>query len=77
MMAHYALFFSACRYAGATYGQLAAFYCTGYAWQGIYLGFFFGLSHFAVERVPVEELHPTFHLADVDVWRLRLRASEG
>jgi len=52
MMAHYALFFSACRYAGATYGQLAAFYCTGYAWQGIYLGFFFGLSHFAVERVP-------------------------
>merc|ERR1719487_2756689 len=52
MIAHYALFFTGCRAAGATYGQLAAFYCTGYAWQGIYLGFFFGLSHFAVERVP-------------------------
>merc|ERR1719453_1755593 len=52
MMAHYALFFYACRAAGATMGQLAAFYSTAYAWQGIYLGFFFGLSHFAVERVP-------------------------
>merc|ERR1719316_1936787 len=38
--------------AGATAGQALAYYCTGYAWQGIYLGFFFGLSHFAVERVP-------------------------
>merc|ERR1719446_303421 len=28
------------------------YYAVGYAWQGIYLGFFFGLSHFAVERVP-------------------------
>ena len=52
MIAHYALFYNGCRYAGASLGQLAAFYCTGYAWQGIYLGFFFGLSHFAVERVP-------------------------
>ena len=52
MIAHYALFFYGCRSAGATYSQLAAYYCTGYAWQGIYLGFFFGLSHFAVERLP-------------------------
>jgi len=53
MMAHYALFYYGCtQLAGASLGQLAAFYCTGYAWQGIYLGFFFGLSHFAVERVP-------------------------
>ena len=32
---------------------------------------------FTVERVPLEELHPTFNLSDVEVWRLRLRASEG
>jgi len=53
MVAHYALFFYGLRsLAGATAGQAMAYYCTGYAWQGIYLGFFFGLSHFAVERVP-------------------------
>ena len=52
MVAHYAMFFAAIRAAGATLSQGAAFWCTGYAWQGIYLGFFFGLSHFAVERVP-------------------------
>ena len=52
MVAHYAIFFTAIRAAGASYGQHAAFWCTAYAWQGIYLGFFFGLSHFAVERVP-------------------------
>ena len=52
MLAHYALFIWGCTAAGATTSQLLAFYCTGYAWQGIYLGFFFGLSHFAVERVP-------------------------
>merc|ERR1719399_445768 len=51
-MLHYALFCFGARAAGATLGQLATYYCVGYAWQGIYLGFFFGLSHFAVERVP-------------------------
>merc|ERR1719375_946149 len=52
MIAHYLLFYGARVFGGASWGELAAFYCTGYAWQGIYLGFFFGLSHFAVERVP-------------------------
>ena len=53
MLAHYALFYGGSHHlAGATLGQLATYYCVGYAWQGIYLGFFFGLSHFAVERVP-------------------------
>jgi len=53
MLLHYAAFAYGLRsVAGATAGQAMAFYCTGYAWQGIYLGFFFGLSHFAVERVP-------------------------
>mmetsp|Transcript_44893 Transcript_44893/g.140361 ORF Transcript_44893/g.140361 Transcript_44893/m.140361 type:complete len:165 (+) Transcript_44893:1-495(+) len=46
------MFYYALRLAGASLGSGLAFYCTGYAWQGIYLGFFFGLSHFAVERVP-------------------------
>jgi len=52
MIAHYLLFYYGCTAAGATSAQLATYYCVGYAWQGIYLGFFFGLSHFAVERVP-------------------------
>uniref|UniRef100_A0A6T0HL40 Uncharacterized protein n=1 Tax=Emiliania huxleyi TaxID=2903 RepID=A0A6T0HL40_EMIHU len=52
MIAHYAMFYYALQLAGASLGSGLAFYCTGYAWQGIYLGFFFGLSHFAVERVP-------------------------
>lgn len=53
MVAHYALFLYGSRVlAGATWAQLATYYCVGYAWQGVYLGFFFGLSHFAVERVP-------------------------
>merc|ERR1719375_650769 len=52
MIAHYLLFYYGCTAAGATSSQLATYYCVGYAWQGIYLGFFFGLSHFAVERVP-------------------------
>ena len=52
MIAHYAIFYTGCRAAGADTAQLITYYCTGYAWQGIYLGFFFGLSHFAVDRVP-------------------------
>jgi len=52
MIAHYALFYYGIAASGATLSQGLAMYCTGYAWQGIYLGFFFGLSHFAVERVP-------------------------
>jgi len=52
MVAHYVLFYAGARAAGASLGALATYYCVGYAWQGIYLGFFFGLSHFAVERVP-------------------------
>lgn len=52
MMAHYALFFFGLRAAGCGFGPAMTYYCTGYAFQGIYLGFFFGLSHFAVERVP-------------------------
>ena len=52
MIAHYALFYQGMAAAGNTLGSGLAFYCTGYAWQGIYLGFFFGLSHFAVDRVP-------------------------
>merc|ERR1719231_1340606 len=46
------MFYYALQLAGASLGSGLAFYCLGYAWQGIYLGFFFGLSHFAVERVP-------------------------
>uniref|UniRef100_A0A7S0PX52 Fatty acid desaturase domain-containing protein n=1 Tax=Coccolithus braarudii TaxID=221442 RepID=A0A7S0PX52_9EUKA len=52
MIGHYAVFAFGLKLAGATLSSGLAFYCTGYAWQGIYLGFFFGLSHFAVERVP-------------------------
>lgn len=52
MVSHYALFALSLSAAGATMGQAALYYCTGYAFQGMYLGFFFGLSHFAVERVP-------------------------
>lgn len=52
MATHYALFGAGALMAGASWSQLATYYCVGYAWQGIYLGFFFGLSHFAVERVP-------------------------
>merc|ERR1719267_322274 len=52
MISHYALFFSGVRAAGGSISEFLTMYCTGYAWQGIYLGFFFGLSHFAVERLP-------------------------
>lgn len=53
MCAHYFLFFSGSYWlAGATLKQVFLYYCIGYAWQGIYLGFFFSLSHFAVERLP-------------------------
>jgi len=52
MMAHYAIFAYALQAMGHSLSSGMAYYCTGYAWQGIYLGFFFGLSHFAVERVP-------------------------
>merc|ERR1719387_3116184 len=52
MISHYALFFSGVRAAGGPISEALTYYCVGYAWQGIYLGFFFGLSHFAVERLP-------------------------
>merc|ERR1712070_689650 len=52
MVAHYTFFICALRAAGCTFGAAAAYYAIGYAFQGIYLGFFFSLSHFAVERVP-------------------------
>merc|ERR1719267_443894 len=52
MIGHYAIFSSMLHAAGCSLSQAMAYYCTGYAFQGIYLGFFFGLSHFAVERVP-------------------------
>mmetsp|Transcript_1975 Transcript_1975/g.4235 ORF Transcript_1975/g.4235 Transcript_1975/m.4235 type:complete len:424 (-) Transcript_1975:202-1473(-) len=55
MVSHYALFaLGLFQCAGASKTDAAVFYATGYAFQGIYLGFFFGLSHFAVERVPSE-----------------------
>merc|ERR1719387_2229474 len=52
MISHYALFFSGVRAAGGPISEALTYYCVGYAWQGIYHGFFFGLSHFAVDRVP-------------------------
>ena len=52
MVAHYAIFGLGLRAAGASLSQAVVFYSTGYAFQGIYLGFFFGLSHFAADRVP-------------------------
>merc|ERR1712054_732377 len=52
MVAHYALFAAGLYLVGCSVGQGLTYYCTGYAFQGIYLGFFFGLSHFACERVP-------------------------
>ena len=52
MIAHYAIFYTALKATGCTVAQALSYYATGYAFQGIYLGFFFGLSHFAVERVP-------------------------
>mmetsp|Transcript_30147 Transcript_30147/g.75332 ORF Transcript_30147/g.75332 Transcript_30147/m.75332 type:complete len:424 (+) Transcript_30147:27-1298(+) len=52
MVLHYALFIAALASAGHSLRSGLAYYCTGYAVQGIYLGFFFGLSHFAAERVP-------------------------
>lgn len=54
MVAHYGCFALGLHAAGASAAQAACYYATGYAFQGIYLGFFFGLSHFAVERVPSE-----------------------
>merc|ERR1719486_236701 len=52
MILHYTIFYSALKAAGCTLSAGLSYYCVGYAVQGIYLGFFFGLSHFAVERVP-------------------------
>ena len=52
MVAHYAIFALALRLAGCSLGAAVGYYCVGYAFQGMYLGFFFGLSHFAMERVP-------------------------
>merc|ERR1712086_1234411 len=52
MMLHYALFATALGAAGCDFATGLTYYSTGYAFQGIYLGFFFGLSHFACERVP-------------------------
>ena len=52
IVAHYAMFAAALRAAGASLGAALTYYCVGYAFQGIYLGFFFALSHFAAERVP-------------------------
>ena len=49
MFAHYGVFAAGLKAAGCTLGAGMTYYCIGYAWQGIYLGFFFGLSHFAVE----------------------------
>mmetsp|Transcript_15146 Transcript_15146/g.19639 ORF Transcript_15146/g.19639 Transcript_15146/m.19639 type:complete len:422 (-) Transcript_15146:188-1453(-) len=54
MIAHYAAFAYALSAVGCSLREGLTFYATGYAFQGIYLGFFFGLSHFAVERVPSE-----------------------
>jgi fatty acid desaturase len=54
MVAHYAAFAAGLYFAGCSLGEALTYYCTGYAFQGIYLGFFFGLSHFAAERVPSE-----------------------
>jgi fatty acid desaturase len=54
MISHYVAFFYALQWAGCTFGSALTYYATGYAFQGMYLGFFFGLNHFAVERVPSE-----------------------
>ena len=50
MVAHYAMFITALRAAGCGVGAGLLYYCVGYAFQGMYLGFFFALSHFAAER---------------------------
>jgi len=52
MMFHYVLFATALGANGCDLATGLTYYATGYAFQGIYLGFFFGLSHFACERVP-------------------------
>merc|ERR1711998_57078 len=52
MMFHYVLFAAALAASGCGIADGLTYYSTGYAFQGIYLGFFFGLSHFACERVP-------------------------
>ena len=52
MLAHYAIFITGLFKVGCTLSQALTVYCTAYAFQGVYLGFFFGLSHFAVERLP-------------------------
>merc|ERR1740138_1256296 len=54
MIAHYAFFAASLSLVGCDLATALTYYCTGYAFQGIYLGFFFGLSHFAAERVPSE-----------------------
>merc|ERR1711871_55274 len=54
MAMHYAMFAAALHAVGCGVSEALSYYCTGYAFQGIYLGFFFGLSHFAVERLPSE-----------------------
>jgi len=52
MISHYAIFISALAKVGCSFSEGLTVYCVAYAFQGIYLGFFFGLSHFAVERLP-------------------------
>lgn len=54
VVGHYTAFASALHAAGCTLGAALTYYCIGYAFQGIYLGFFFGLSHFAAERLASE-----------------------
>ena len=45
MVAHYGCFALGLHAAGASAAQAACYYATGYAFQGIYLGFFFGLRY--------------------------------
>jgi len=52
MAAHYIIFAWGLSKAGCGLSDGLTMYTVAYAFQGIYLGFFFGLSHFAVERVP-------------------------
>lgn len=45
MVGHYGLFIWGLGAAGCTLSEALTFYATGYAFQGIYLGFFFGLRY--------------------------------
>merc|ERR1712070_1225788 len=44
MVAYYMLFWYAISAMGHSFSTGMTYYCVGYCWQGIYLGFFFGLS---------------------------------